>query len=208
MNRLEKGLPGDPACPQAPTLRRRRSRQTRSLILQSAVQLFAQHPYEAVSLREITGLLQLNISLVKFYFGNKEALHLEALRYACQAGLEEVQRLPLPPNPEDPGAAGGAARALEANLAMFVALGKETRRSGVVGTAPALRSAALALLGRALGSARPEVREALGPLVAAHRDHLDACVRALRPDLGCESRFRIGSSLVGQGCCSSCFPTW
>ena len=48
--------------------------QTRERILDSAEELFAQHGFQKVSLRAITGRAGVNVALVNYYFGNKISL--------------------------------------------------------------------------------------------------------------------------------------
>lgn len=48
--------------------------QTRERLLDSAEELFAQHGFQEVSLRAITGRAGVNVALVNYYFGNKISL--------------------------------------------------------------------------------------------------------------------------------------
>ena len=81
--------------------------QTRERILDSAEELFAQHGFQKVSLRAITGRVGVNVALVKYYFGNKINLlnavlerraapiidHRNRLFDACAERAQETGRL-------------------------------------------------------------------------------------------------------------------
>ena len=60
--------------------RRRDAEATRAAILAAAKRQFAQLGYDRASLRDISGEAGVDVSLIKRYFGGKEALFLEALR--------------------------------------------------------------------------------------------------------------------------------
>ena len=47
---------------------------TRSVILQSASELFAVNGFDAVSIREISKAADVNIALISYHFGSKEGL--------------------------------------------------------------------------------------------------------------------------------------
>lgn len=71
---------------------------TRSRLLESAGQVFADKGFEAATVREICrgGDVQ-NIAAINYYFGDKEALYLEAVRVAFKGSGEST---PVPSFPE------------------------------------------------------------------------------------------------------------
>ena len=50
---------------------------TRVRLLDTAEQIFADYGYEGASIRQITHAAGLNLSLISYYFGSKEALYQE-----------------------------------------------------------------------------------------------------------------------------------
>ncbi|MCU1493181.1 MAG: hypothetical protein JWO62_945 [Acidimicrobiaceae bacterium] len=73
----------DVETPQAATAARARHRsaaESRERLLTAAVELFAEHGYEATTVREIGRRADLDPTLIARYFGSKAALYLESLR--------------------------------------------------------------------------------------------------------------------------------
>lgn len=75
-------------------------------ILDVAERLFARHGYYGVSLRDITQAAHVDVALVSYHFGNKQALfaavfkrRAELLNPECLAMLEEARRAALPGTP-------------------------------------------------------------------------------------------------------------
>lgn len=86
-------------------LRRVNGEETRQRILDVAQELFAQHGYNGVSLREITRRAQVNVASVHYHLGSKEHLLLEVLQRGAAPLVEKRDRalseLPEPHRLED-----------------------------------------------------------------------------------------------------------
>jgi AcrR family transcriptional regulator len=72
---------------------------TRTLILNAAVQVFSQHGFRGSTTRRIADAAGVNEVTIFRYFGSKEALLQEALNYPEAAAFTS----PLPQDPIDPG---------------------------------------------------------------------------------------------------------
>lgn len=70
---------------------------TRLRILDAAELLFTEHGFEATTLRQITGVAEVNLAAVNYHFGSKEALIREVFRrrltWLNQQRLKELDRL-------------------------------------------------------------------------------------------------------------------
>ena len=70
---------------------------TRLRILDAAESLFAQHGFDATTMRQITGAAEVNLAAVNYHFGSKEALIREVFRrrltWLNQQRLKELGRL-------------------------------------------------------------------------------------------------------------------
>jgi AcrR family transcriptional regulator len=66
---------------------------TRERILQAAEGLFAEHGFDAVSMRDITALANVNLAAVNYHFGSKQALLAEV--FAIRANALVAERLKL-----------------------------------------------------------------------------------------------------------------
>lgn len=63
-------------------------------LLDAAEQLFAEKGFEAVSVRDITNLVKMNVAAVNYHFGSRESLlTLVILRYAAPVNEERLARL-------------------------------------------------------------------------------------------------------------------
>jgi TetR/AcrR family transcriptional regulator, regulator of cefoperazone and chloramphenicol sensitivity len=67
------------------------SDRTRERILEAAGQLFADHGFEATTVRDICQTAGANIAAVNYYFGDKERLYVEAVVRAHKWRLDQVQ---------------------------------------------------------------------------------------------------------------------
>src|SRR3954464_3729891 len=76
--------------PAAP--RKRDAEATRAAILEAAKAPFASSGYDRAALRDIAAEAGADVSLIKRYFGGKEALFLEALRASFGAALVQWDR--------------------------------------------------------------------------------------------------------------------
>jgi len=74
------------------TPRKRNAEATRAAILEAAKAHFAQLGYDVAVLRDIARDAGVDVSLVKRYFGGKEALFLEALRTSFGDGVRDWDR--------------------------------------------------------------------------------------------------------------------
>jgi len=56
--------------------------EARRRLLASAEEVFAEKGYDAASIREISALAGVNLASIKYYFGDKEGLYIEAVKHA------------------------------------------------------------------------------------------------------------------------------
>jgi TetR/AcrR family transcriptional regulator, regulator of cefoperazone and chloramphenicol sensitivity len=66
--------------------------QSRTRLLQAAVEVFAEKGFQSATVREICSRADANIAAVNYYFRNKEGLYVEALAFAFQ---HAEQRYPM-----------------------------------------------------------------------------------------------------------------
>jgi TetR/AcrR family transcriptional regulator len=73
-----------------------RSERTRKKILEAALQEFSLRGFEAVSLREIAVTVGVNHGMIRYYFGNKDALWRESAAYLFKRMASETDVNSLP----------------------------------------------------------------------------------------------------------------
>ncbi|MCC7345824.1 MAG: TetR family transcriptional regulator [Variibacter sp.] len=66
---------------------------TRGRIMQAAEALFAEHGFDAVSMRDITATARVNLAAINYHFGSKMALLADVIAGRAQALVEERLRL-------------------------------------------------------------------------------------------------------------------
>ncbi len=90
---------------------------TKTRILDAAEKLFAQQGFAATSLREITGVAEVNLAAVHYHFGSKEKL----LQAVLQRVVEPANRERLARLDRVEAEAGDAPASVEAILEAFIA---------------------------------------------------------------------------------------
>src|SRR5271170_6021230 len=68
---------------------------TRTKLLDSAGQVFADFGYHAARVREICARAGVNIALVNYYFGDKLELYTEVLRHSIGAAGKGIVQMPV-----------------------------------------------------------------------------------------------------------------
>lgn len=171
----------------------RPSGDTKGRILDAAEDLFIEHGFEAMSLRQITAHAEVNLAAVNYHFGSKEALiHSMLARRLDRLNLE---RLKLLDRFEKRFADAGNPNAMTCEHvlgALFIPalrLSRDTQHGG---------RAFLRLLGRAYTDPSSFVREFLAQHYASVSDRIfDAFTRALphlpREELSWRLNFSIGA---------------
>src|SRR6266700_4047558 len=61
---------------------------TQQRVLEAAEQVFAEKGFKAASIREISKKARANVAAINYYFGDKERLYIEAVKYAHRACTE------------------------------------------------------------------------------------------------------------------------
>lgn len=74
----------------------REGTESRQLLLNAAIQLFAEQGFNGTSVRDIASKAELNVSLVSYYFGGKEALYEACLREVGRGFLDSATQLLQP----------------------------------------------------------------------------------------------------------------
>lgn len=79
-----------------PNARTLQKEATRAAILQAALEVFAEHGYEAGSTREIAARAGAHHALIKYYFDSKEKLWREAVKFLFERQARELSFEPEP----------------------------------------------------------------------------------------------------------------
>ncbi|HJZ92475.1 MAG TPA: CerR family C-terminal domain-containing protein [Gemmataceae bacterium] len=157
--------------------------QTRLQLLDAAEEVFAERGYAAATTREICQRAGMkNVGAINYYFGGKDRLYVEAVKYAMRTCMHGT------PFPDWP-----AGTPPETKLRDFV-------RTMIARMLEVPKEASMALMSREMTRPTPSsateevVREHIRPMV----DVLVAILDELLPDLPFERRVLVGFSIVGQ----------
>ncbi len=160
-------------------------------LIESAVRLFAEKGFDAVGIREIAQLAEVNSAAVSYHFGGKEGLYLAAVQAVMACSPAGVQELGPLPEPEAPGARAAAIRGLRDHVNAFLEEILECGQNEFDEWGHLLIMREMQTPHKAM---EPFMREQMSPYVS----HIEACIRILRPDLDQEGRMRTGIGIHGQ----------
>lgn len=93
MKRLFESFPGFAVSSIEATCGSKPAEEPRERILLAAGREFAEHGYEAATVRDICAAAGVNLAAVNYYFGDKRRLYVESVKHAHE---ERVRQLPLP----------------------------------------------------------------------------------------------------------------
>ncbi len=149
-------------------------------LLDAAEEIFAEKGFTAATIREIKDRANVNIAAVNYYFGDKERLYIETVKYAHECS---TRHSPMPePSPDVPPVE---------KLKAFI------REMTVRMTSPT-RGSSLRLMMREMSyptvAAREVVREYIQPMAF----QLRAIVQELLPVAAESQVLMIGFSIIGQ----------
>ena len=159
-------------------------------LLEAAILCFAEKGFDGTGIREIAARAKANSALVQYHFGGKTGLYAEALRHIF--GRRPVVAAEPPASLEEPDARPRAIRALGGLIAsmlqelMACSAGNELDR------------ASLMLVTRELQAPRNDVAPLILEHMRPYHDHILACLKILRPDLGPDGALDIVDSIFGQ----------
>ena len=70
-------------------------------ILSAAIELFARRGYAETTIQDIVKKAKINLSMVSYYFGGKEALFIACLNRSAEQGIQDIERVLLPPRSKE-----------------------------------------------------------------------------------------------------------
>jgi len=152
----------------------------RQRLLEAATEIFADFGYEGASVRQITDRAGVNVAAVNYYFGDKEHLYIEAVKYAHACGTSEAMRREFPPDmhPAD-------------KLSHFI-------RGMVAGMHAPASVASMKLMMREMADPGKAAHVVVEEFIRPMAFRLRAILRELLPDLPEPKLMMTGFSVIGQ----------
>jgi len=161
---------------------------SRARLIEAAIHCFSEKGFDATGIREIAQRAQANSALVQYHFGGKEGLYTAALTFLFE---RKPLALAPPPGTDTPGAREVAVQSLRDLLLHLLQELLQCNDSS------ALERAALLLITREMQNARSQALPLLMAHIRPYADHMEACLRVLRPDLDDEHRLDMSLSVFG-----------
>ncbi|WP_005034772.1 TetR/AcrR family transcriptional regulator [Holophaga foetida] len=171
---------------------------TRERLILAAIQVFASKNFEGASIREISKKADANSALIQYYFGGKEGLYLEAVKFVFKIGSDQFDKLPPPPDPSHPCARAEATLGLKDFIRLMVWLTCTCPNEMKNLYGPDFEQAAFSLWSQAIQTMRPSIAESVREMVTPLTRYLNGCISVLRPDLPGEEQFRMAMSTMAQ----------
>jgi len=152
----------------------------RRRLLEAAVEVFGERGFAAAPVRDICRQANVNIAAVNYYFGDKERLYVEALKFAHTCMTDEV---PMPADLLD--------RPPQEQLRSFIEtmVARMVRHTNANATQLVLREIA-----NPTAACAEMVRDTIRPMA----DVLMAILTRLLPEASERERYLFGFSVVGQ----------
>ncbi|MBK8793037.1 MAG: CerR family C-terminal domain-containing protein [Holophaga sp.] len=172
------------------------SQDTRQRLLEAAILVFAEKGFDGAGIREIALKAKANSALVQYYFGSKEGLYTAALKFLFEQGPDAVGGLTPPPAPDEPEARSKALASLRNYVRAFLEDLFACRDPEQFSRE--MHSAVHLFWTREMMEPAPERVDMIRAHIQPHVDYLNACIRALRPDLDEEGQFLMGCSIHAQ----------
>jgi AcrR family transcriptional regulator len=163
---------------------------SRSRLLEAAILCFAEQGFDATGIRDIARRAKANSALVQYHFGGKTGLYAEALRHIFSSRPALV---PGPPERADlpearPRAIQAVGDMIESLLNVLIACREGSE----------LDKASLMLVTREMQNPRADVAELVLEHMRPYSDHMQACLKILRPDLDWLAAMDYTQSILGQ----------
>lgn len=164
--------------------------EARERLLQAAERLFAERGRASVNVRDLVTEAKVNIAAVNYYFGGKDNLYLETLRYSYRNSRESLPKLEaLQRKAEAVGTVEAAQRAIELFIEEFMRQifisNKTSHKTALMGKELSHPTSALDII----------VEEFVSPIFQM----LVALVEQARPDLAAGKASHLAAmSILGQ----------
>jgi AcrR family transcriptional regulator len=167
--------------------------------MEAALLAFAEKGFDGVGIREIAQKASVNSALVQYHFGGKDGLYVESMRWIHTMIASARPPFPVPPSPEDPLALEKAQEALRGHIRLMVdELITCHGGKACLPVSQEVAQAAMDLWHREMELPRPSMVEHILQVIRPFQDHLQACLRILRPDLDETALELMGLSVHGQ----------
>ncbi|HJW08453.1 MAG TPA: CerR family C-terminal domain-containing protein [Holophagaceae bacterium] len=163
----------------------------KSRLIEAAVRLFAEKGFDAVGIREIAHLADVNSAAVSYHFGGKEGLYLAAVQAVMACSPTGIQELGMLPALDAPGARTAAIQGIRSHVRAFL---EEILTCGQ----NEFGDWGQLLISREMQAPRPALEPFMREQMTPYVSHMEACIRILRPDLDQEARMRAGIGIHGQ----------
>lgn len=156
------------------------SADPRQRLLLAAEEIFSEKGFASATIREITDRAGANVAAINYYFGDKERLYIEAVKFAHACSAKDLP-FPIPPEGTPP----------VEKLKVFI---REIATRMTQPTRPSSLRLMMREMAQPTAAAREIVREFIQPMAFGLR----AIVRELLPGIPDARGLMVGFSVIGQ----------
>ena len=162
---------------------------TRTDLIEVALECFAEHGYDGTSIRMIAQRAGRPLSLIGHHFGSKEGLYLEVFRFLTATSFVTLAE----GEAKAPGSRPDAIRFFREQIHAFYLDSCPEDPA-----AEAQRQAGHRLFLSEMRDPRPEILELLRTRLQPWVNRIKGCIQVLRPDLTEAEVILLGTSIMGQ----------